>query len=104
MRFFLFDLPGRTWSAEALGPPWNGWATPVMTREVLADLLCVTGEPHRWESDRILLGTPATDLRPGEEPALWDPVTPRDDGLYDLAQMGWTFVSVDDEAKVEVSY
>ena len=94
MQFTLDALPERAWPVEYFGPTWNGWAAPVVTREVLADVLTASGEPHRWEDDVAWLGTPAADLRAGEEPEYYDPVRPGEDGTYDLGQMGWCFVEV----------
>lgn len=96
MRFTLVALPDRFWPAVTFGDTWNGWATSVVTREVLADLLVTSGEPHRWDGEIAMVGTPAGDMRPGVEPEFFDPVRPRDDGLFDLAQMGWVFVRVDE--------
>lgn len=94
MPFTLEALRDRAWPAVRFGPTWNGWATPVVTREVLAEVLAASGEPHRWEGDVAWLGTPAADLRPGEEPEFYDPVHPSEDRTYDLGQMGWCLVAV----------
>jgi len=94
MHFSLETQPEQRWPALRFGAPWNGWATPVVTREALAKALAASGEPHRWEGDLAWLGTPAADLRPGEEPEFYDPVTPGEDGTYDLGQMGWCLVAV----------
>lgn len=101
MRFTLDALPDHSWPAVAFGDPWNGWATPVVTREVLADVLLTSGEPHRWKDEIAMLGTPSGDMRPGVEPEFFDPVRPREDGLFDLGQMGWVFVRVDESEAPE---
>lgn len=93
MSFSLEAQPERTWPARRFGQSWNGWAIPVVTRQILAEELTESGEPHRWEGDVAWLGTPAADLRPGEKPEYFDPVCPSDDGTYDLDQMGWCFVT-----------
>lgn len=62
MRFSLASVAERSWPAESFGQHRNGWATPVLIREVVADLLRARAEPHRWEGDVAVLGTPAADL------------------------------------------
>lgn len=93
MRFSLDALPSRSWPAIRFGEPWNGWATPVVTRGVLAEMLTASGEPHRWDGSNVWLGTPAVDLQPGQDPEFYECVRPSDDGSYDLGQIGWTFTA-----------
>lgn len=78
-RFSLDSLYPRTWRAEEFGDPWNGWLTPVVTKAVLEDLLVAAEEEHEWSGDTVILER--------EE----DTLEPREDGLYDLAPLGWTF-------------
>lgn len=94
MYFSLNDVPALVWPALRFGSLWNGWATPVVTREVLADMLTTICEPHRWVGSDLWLGTPGVDLMPGEQPEFWDRISPSADGTYDLGQMGWTFMRV----------
>ncbi|MCX5044080.1 hypothetical protein OG921_12985 [Aldersonia sp. NBC_00410] len=95
MQFGLDALPERTWPALRFGEPWNGWATPVVSRDVLDQMLAASGEPHRWEGSGLWLGTPAIDVQPGQEPEFYERVRASGDGSYDLGQLGWTFVAVD---------
>lgn len=82
-----------SWPAERFGEPWNGFATPVVTRETLADLLQSLGEGYRWEEDTAVVWS-TIDLAPGEEPEEEDRLTPDFDGLYDLGELGWVFFTL----------
>lgn len=84
---FEFDaLPDHPFLAVEYGEPWNGWATPVVTRETLADILTALELGHRWEGT-----TAVVDVEDYE-----DRLEPREDGLYDLRQAGWTVQQVDE--------
>lgn len=83
---FEFDaFPGTTFPVVEYGEPWNGWATPVVRREVLADILTALELPHRWEGATAVVGV--EDYQ--------DRIDPREDGLYDLRQTGWTVLQVE---------
>ncbi|WP_146135420.1 hypothetical protein [Antricoccus suffuscus] len=99
MRFTLDALPDRSWQALAFGEPWNGWATPIVARDVFSDVLNASGEPHRWAGDDLWLGTPAADLMPGETPDLWNRIEAEEAGTYALAALGWTFVAIPESAE-----
>lgn len=93
-RFTLPPFDGeRSWPAVRYGAPWNGFATPVVHRETLEDLLQTVGDGHRWEGDVVVLW-PTIDLQPGEEPDEVDRLDPTSDGLYDLGELGWVFERV----------
>lgn len=83
---FTFDaFPDHPFLAVEYGEPWNGWATPVVTVETLADVLAALELAHRWEGTTAVLD--AEDYE--------DRIEPRADGLYDLAQAGWTVQQVE---------
>ena len=98
-RFTLDGLLGQpdapTWSAVRYGSNWNGWATPVVNRAVLAEILefirGATGEPHGWDGPAALVSGPVED---GGEPEYVDCMEPAEDGTYDLGGLGWTWVQV----------
>jgi hypothetical protein len=85
----------RSWPAVRFGEPWNGWATPVVERSVLASVLtaisAATGEPHRWDGDLAVVAGPVGE---SGEPEYEDRLEPDDSGLYNLGILGWTFVRV----------
>lgn len=89
-----FTLPGfegtTSWTAVRFGDPWNGFATPVVCREVLEDLLGVIGDGHRWEGDEVLIWA-TIDLEPDDEPQDVERLSPDREGLYDLGALGWVF-------------
>ena len=66
----------------ARGRPWNGWTTPVITREVLESVVAAAeGETlHFIEDVAVISG---------------DKLRPDADGNYDLGQIGWCFVETD---------
>lgn len=74
--------PGHVWPAVGFGQPWNGWATPVVTREVLESVIAAT----EGESVNISEGTAVI----GGEKLRADA-----DGSYDLGQIGWCFIQPD---------
>ena len=83
---FAFDaFDDHVFLAEAYGEPWNGFDTPVVTRAVLRDVLASLEMIHYWEGDTAVL----------EVEDYEDRIAPREDGLYDLRQTGWTVLKVD---------
>lgn len=80
--FGLASLPGVAWPAFGYGTPWNGWATPVVTRDTLGDLLVATEESHVWDGDAATVADDRSALKPDAT------------GHYDLSFLGWTFVQV----------
>ncbi|MDV7176010.1 hypothetical protein R4144_22195 [Gordonia amicalis] len=69
------------WTAVRFGPSWNGWATPVVTREVLESVVeAAEGETlHFIETTAVLSG---------------DKLRPDFEGNYDLGQIGWCFIQL----------
>ncbi len=51
--FYPEALSDRTFLARSYGEPWNGWATPVVCRNTLADILLAMDVPHRWTGDAV---------------------------------------------------
>lgn len=81
---FVLDYdPRRVYLAHSYGPTWNGWATPVIERGVVQQLLDALDEPHRWGGTPVWVGDDDSHF------------SPREDGLYDTRFLGWTFRRVD---------
>lgn len=83
------EFGGRVFPSVSLGSPWNGWATPVVTREVaerIAEFLEEEGALCSLTFDgdtavvRDLEGDQADDV-----------LTPSPEGHYDLGGLGWMF-------------
>ena len=74
--------PEHVWTAVRYGRPWNGWATPVVTRDVLESVIAAAeGETlHFIETTAVISGD---KLRPGA------------DGTCGLGHIGWCFVETD---------
>lgn len=91
--FGLDSYPGLKWRAERFEEPWNGWATPVVTRGTLENMLTDISEPGRrpctLRPDGVLV-VHREDYDDGDYE-----VEPDADGLYHLAELGWTFDEVD---------
>ena len=84
--FHLDGVDERSWDCVDFDEPWNGWATPVVTRDVLVDVLHALG----WEIEDVFGLILATDPA---DPSVTEQVEPSDQtGLYRLGQLGWTFV------------
>jgi|GEM_PF-2269875 len=87
---FCIDGPsGLRWHAERFEEPWNGWATPVVTRHTLEnlveDLTALGDAPGKIGADgafTVFHDDGDFDIQPG------------DDGLYHLYELGWTFIDV----------
>lgn len=93
-RFTLPPFEGtRSWPAVRFGEPWNGFATPVVIRQTLEDLLEVVGDGYRWEGDDVVVWS-AIDLGPDDLPEYEDRLSPDGEGLYDLGALGWVFERV----------
>ncbi|MCV7694246.1 hypothetical protein M3C51_007070 [Micrococcus luteus] len=83
---WVFDaFPDHPFLAVAYGEDWNGWATPVVTRETLGDVLAALELEHRWEDTTAVIAVEDYE----------DRIAPRQDGLYDLAQAGWTMQRIE---------
>lgn len=90
-RFTLPPFEGaRSWPAVRFGEPWNGFATPVVTRETLEDLLKAVGDGYRWEGADVVVWS-SIDLGPDDLPEYEERLSPGRDGLYDLSSLGWVF-------------
>lgn len=83
---FVFDaFDDHPFLAEEYGEEWNGWDTPVVTKHVVEDILSALELNHRWDGTRAVIQVEDYE----------DRVEPREDGLYDLRQMGWTVLRVE---------
>lgn len=89
--FTLDGLEDYSWHAVSFGARWNGWATPIVTRETLQniidDLAQIDGKPFgEIETDCSLLVY-------GKEPEDNYTVAPNERGEYALHVLGWTFLA-----------
>lgn len=89
--FTLDGLEDYSWHAAAFGARWNGWATPIVTRQTLQnlidDLAQLDGHPFgeiRSNGDLLVYG---------EEPQDNFTVSPTEFGEYHLHVLGWCFLS-----------
>lgn len=91
--FGLDGLDGLRWHAERFEEPWNGWATPVVTRQTLEnlveDLSGLGGVPGMVSADGSL-----TVFREEADDGDFE-IRPGGDGLYHLYELGWCFVEFD---------
>ncbi|MCF8604008.1 hypothetical protein L5I01_11635 [Gordonia sp. HY442] len=80
------------WHAERFEEPWNGWATPVVTRATLEnlveDLTRLGSAPGHIADEGI-----CTVFRDADDDGNFD-ITPDADGLYHLFELGWCFIAL----------
>lgn len=86
--FTLDALPDRVFLALSYGEPWNGFATPVVGRAVLAELLLALDVPHRWTGETV-------HVRDEEGDELVIILGPDGAGGYDTAPLGWMLDRLD---------
>lgn len=96
---FACDMWQADYEAIAYGRPWNGWATPIVTRETLATMFATEDPSGKWmsvafneagvahiiEGDDVESDRYEYDLAPDER------------GGYDLGVLGWTFDTIDSD-------
>lgn len=90
--FALDADPAMRWRAERFEEPWNGWATPVVTRETMENLfsdLEPRGKPGTVGHDGTI-----TVYRGPDDDGEYE-IRPDDVGMYHLAELGWMFIEVD---------
>lgn len=81
---------GYRWYAVGFGHPWNGWATPIVNRGSLQNLINDLAEIDGKPFGEI---QPNGDLRVfGEEPEDNYTVSPTEFGEYHLHALGWCFL------------
>ena len=90
-----------TFDAVGYGPDWNGWATPVVTRATLEDLLSRLDSEHLrgWVDGEDVLRIEYFDGR--GVPSMLDQLSPEVDGTYDLGSLAWTFERASDAVVIE---
>jgi len=104
MRFIEDWDPATVYDAVSFGDHWNGWETPVVTKETLQRMA------KRWDDER----GPLVDLahvRFNGKLAIWKmageddewPMPPNKDDNYDLFPLGFCFVRVDDDYEYDPS-
>ncbi|QFG10451.1 hypothetical protein KIV65_gp16 [Mycobacterium phage Anthony] len=94
---FSLDGGKTNYDAVSYGRPWNGWATPVVTRETLERLAATEGNNGQYVS-LSFDGDTATLIELADE---WRNecrfvLFPDESGYYDLSYLGWTFYKVED--------
>lgn len=94
-------LYSRAWQAESFGKPWNGWATPVVTRAVVADFVKHSPGSLEMRGDGVVL---ISEQDGGFAAAYLDDehyvIHPTADGLYDLGLLGFVFDTLEDDQTV----
>lgn len=90
--FSLDGLPGHVFEALAFGEPWNGWATPIVTREVLEQILAALEVPDSLREDGTTIVIGDSRGIPSDDDVR---LVPLDGDAYDLGLLGWTFVLTD---------
>ena len=87
--FVLDSCPEVPYPAARFGAQWNGWATPVATASTLATLLLrVISDPDGSYRAFAIDSLGRCCLLDSEGRV--GIMTPDEDGLYDLASLGWT--------------
>ncbi|MGP7963660.1 hypothetical protein ACTVBU_10855 [Sanguibacter sp. A246] len=85
------DDPLAIFEAEGFGAPWNGWATPVVTRETLAEFIGrLEGHTLEWTVDVARITYDEDVDGPFD-------IHPDANGLYPMAEGGWCLDRVDEE-------
>lgn len=97
---FTLDVYETAYAAVRLGDPWNGFATPVVSHQVMAAIVArqeflAAADPDtygptslRWDGNGVAITDPD-----GEETS-W--LLPDADGNFDLAPLGWTWSTLGD--------
>lgn len=88
--YFLDAFPHLVWDALEFGEAWNGWATPVVERDVLITMLTDCGWSVCLEGAMVIAVDPDDD-------ALAERFAANAQGHFDLGQLGWTFVRCETE-------
>ena len=78
-------------TCEGFDRPWNGWATPVVTREQLQELVDVENDLSVTADGHLVYVSP--------DYALDDifVIHPDEKGLYHLVDLGWCFDEVSED-------
>lgn len=94
---YLADNPETTWPAPALGPTWNGWATPHVTRDTLTRILgaAVLSDDDRYTALHTTTDNRVRFLETDSGTTDLTTFSPDTDGFYDLGVLGWTFLTQD---------
>ena len=91
--FVLDSCPEVVYPATRFGAQWNGWATPSVTASTLAALLLrVISDPDG--PYRAFAIDPLGRCSLLDSEGRVDIMTPDEDGLYDIAGLGWTLRDV----------
>lgn len=94
---FTIDGWSNRYDAVSYGEPWNGWATPVVTRETLQQVVAGEDPDGEWmtltfDDNGVATLITGDDIESDIDPA---ELRPDADGNYDLFELGWTFTRVD---------
>lgn len=86
-----------TYDAVSYGRPWNGWATPLVTRQTLETMFTTEDPDSSWMSVTFDVDGTACVIEQDHTDEDWyEPVLiePTADGNYDLGMLGWIFETV----------
>lgn len=89
---FTLDGSAHIYEAVSFGPRWNGWVTPVVTRDTLIELIDNEGDHGKylhlgWYGPTAIV----TMLEAGGSDQQIYPLGELSGGLFDLGELGWTF-------------
>lgn len=84
---------GYRWHAIAFGEPWNGWATPIVNRATLQNLITDLAEIDGQTFGEIQANDELVVY--GEEAEDNYLITPNKRGEYALFSLGWCFLVCD---------
>lgn len=90
---------GVSFPAVGYGQPWNGWATPIVTRETLENFRakCASDEEIMGSLEEMS-GEYEGKMLEWEGDSLWldgSLISPNEDGTYSFGFIGWTFSTLD---------
>lgn len=89
--FFGLDGGRHRYPAQGFDSPWNGWATPIVTRHTLQSLVAAE-DPDGQRLTLSFRGATATltihDHDTDQDATV---LAPDDHGHYHLVALGWTF-------------
>lgn len=96
---YLYELGGQ-FEAIAYGDTWNGWATPVVTRETFEAIARTLDAEDGVEADLKFDEHGVATFAEGAEESETNTheIAPNAEGGYDLGCLGWCFDTVDADA------
>jgi len=98
---FTMDFYSKAYPAMAYGPHWNGWLTPVVSRETFEKMV---RNEYSDPGDELYFTLSfddngvATFTEGGpDSDSYTHKIAPNEDGGYDLSCLGWCFDEADED-------